>query len=109
MGKYNLKDRATSMLIFGITCCSLMNANTSSGIGTLNFSNDGYYAMANDYGNETEILKKYATPKNMFKVETEAQKLFGEMREATFEEQKSIRDNIEKIAVSEVRNFWDYA
>lgn len=40
-------------------------------------------------------------------VEKEAQSLFGNMREATIVEQKSIQNNIDKISVETGYNFWD--
>lgn len=42
-----------------------------------------------------------------FNVEKEAQSLFGNMREATIAEQKSIQNNIDKISVETGYNFWD--
>lgn len=41
-----------------------------------------------------------------FNVEKEAQSLFGNMREATIAEQKSIQNNIGKISVETGYNFW---
>lgn len=55
--------------------------------------------------NENKIEKNRIEKK--FNVEKEAQSLFGNMREATIAEQKSIQNNIGKISVETGYNFWD--
>lgn len=64
--------------------------------------------------NKTNVMIKESENKieknrieKKFNVEKEAQSLFGNMREATIAEQKSIQNNIDKISVETGYNFWD--
>lgn len=106
MGKYSIMDRTNSALLVGLTCCAIVSANTSTGIQSFNTA---YYATENEnsYGNISTVLKEYKIPQKKFKVETEAQNLFGKMREATLSEQRIIQNNIDKISVPTGFNFWD--
>lgn len=63
--------------------------------------------------NKTNVMIKESENKieknrieKKFNVEKEAQSLFGNMREATIAEQKSIQNNIGKISVETGYNFW---
>lgn len=106
MNKYSIVDRASSIMLMGVTCCAIVSANTSTGIRTLN-NIASYSIIENSYRTDSTILKNYNVPETKFTVEKEAQNLFGNMREATITEQKSIQDNIDKISVSTGINFWD--
>lgn len=64
--------------------------------------------------NKTNVMIKESENKieknrieKKFNVEKEAQSLFGNMREATIAEQKSIQNNIDEISVETGYNFWD--
>lgn len=106
MNKYSIVDRASSIMVMGLTCCAIVSANTSTGMQTLNHI-ASYSTMENSYGTDSTTLKDYSVPETKFKVEREAQSLFGNMREATIAEQKSVQDNIDKISVPTGINFWD--
>lgn len=93
-------------MLMGLTCCAIVSANTSTGMQTLN-DIASYSTMENSYGTDSTTLKDYSVPETKFKVEREAQSLFGNMREATIAEQKSVQDNIDKISVPTGINFWD--
>ncbi len=90
----------------GLTCCAIVGANTSTGMQTLN-GIALHSTIENSYRTDSIILQDYDMPEAKSKVEKEAQSLFGNMREATFAEQKSIQDNIDKISVPTGVNFWD--
>ena len=106
MNKYSIVDRASSIMLMGLTCCAIVSANTSTGMQTLN-GIASYSTTENSYRTDSAILKDYNVPVTKFKVEKEAQSLFGNMREATIAEQKSIQDNIDKISMPTGVNFWD--
>lgn len=106
MEVYNFMDRASSMVIVGLTCYALMSANTSTGIDSFEVPKSTYNLTAYEFGNESNVLAEYKIPKSKLSVENEAQYLFGKMREATFSEQKCIQDHIDKIAVPTGVSFW---
>lgn len=91
----------------GLTCCAIVSANTST--MTQAFNKLGIYSTTNNsfYGTESGMLKQYPIKEDKSNVEKEAQKLFGNMREATIAEQNAIQKNIDKISVPTGINFWD--
>ena len=87
MEGYGIIDRASSMFLVGLTCV-FMSANTSVGTGFTDNSEAAYYVntAASEFCNVSTVLAEYLVTDDKLKVEMEAQKLFGKMREATFEE-----------------------
>lgn len=106
MEKNSMIDRASSVILMGLTCCTIVSANTSTGIRTLTTDDTGIYSTANEYGTTSTVLKDYKIFKGKMKVEKEAEEVFGDMREATVDEQRNIQKHIEKISVSTGVNFW---
>lgn len=104
---YTILDRASSALLMGLTCCVVLSANTSIDSSPLNVSNVAYYTTANEYSSMSTILTEYKMTDEKFKVEIEAQELFGKMRGATIAEQRYIQANIDRISVPTGFNFWD--
>lgn len=105
MERYSIIDRASSMVLMGLTCYAIASANTS--VGTQMLATPAVYSGIDDYGTDSMMLKDYKLQENKFKVEKEAQGLFGNMREATIAEQRALQDNIDKISVPTGINFWD--
>lgn len=105
MKKFGIIDRTSSFALMGLTC-AIVSANTS--VMTQQFDNTALYSTVdNKYGTGSDILKSYPIVEKKLNVEKEAQSLFGNMREATIAEQKSIQNNIDKISVETGYNFWD--
>lgn len=105
MGKFGIIDRTNSFVLMGLAC-AIVSVNTS--VMTQQFDNTALYsAVDNNYGTGSDSLKSYPVIERKLKVEKEAQSLFGNMREATIAEQKSIQNNIDKISVETGYNFWD--
>ena len=125
---------ASSVLLIGLTCGTVASENTSIAIKPVDTYVESHYDVTNNYKNESAsfvnmdsfqnnsmLLKNFNSPKiewtsktfnpskKMLKLELEAKALFGEMREATSEEQKAIQDSIRKISKPTGFNFWDYA
>ena len=99
-------DRTGSMLLMGLTCVAI-SANTSVITQQFNDVAGLYSAVDGSYGNESNSLQNYPIPRRELKVETEAKELFGNMREATIAERKSIQNSIDKISLKTGFNFWD--
>ena len=79
MNKYNIVDRANSIMLVGLTCYAIVSANTSTGMRVLN-NMASYSTIENSYGTDSTILKDYNVPESKFKVEKEAKGLFGNIR-----------------------------
>lgn len=135
MKKNNIVDNITSSAILLGMTCAVMSANASGAILPINpaivssYDNSGECSNATMFYNNSEMLKNetifsrnYDSIKNGtvvvendinsrkgFKVEDEARMLFGEMREATFEEQQRLDNNIKARATYTGVDFWDYA
>lgn len=106
MNKNGLRDLAsTILLIGGVSCASLSSTNSSD---VMRSYDDAYYHDASkDYGSDTEIPKEYQIKERKFAVEYEAEVAFGEMRDATVEEQRNVLESIKEISEPTGLNFWD--
>lgn len=136
MKKNSLVSNITNSAIFlGVTTCMVMSANTSGGILPINTAVVSSYDVGDNckhaamFYNNSEMLKNETifskgfdsiksgsvllenniNSRKVFKVEDEARMLFGEMREATFEEQQRLENNIKARATYTGVDFWDYA
>lgn len=105
MSVNNLKDLASTIaLISSISCVSLYSANTSDVMRTYDAC---YKSTINVYGSNTEIPKEYKMKERQFTVEYDAESIFGEMRDATVEEQRNVLKSIKEISEPTGLNFWD--
>lgn len=133
MSRYNLNDCASTLLLVGIVGLASITTNSSNVIRKCDIS-EQYYSSPKTYGNDTQLLEKYLMPKNdtpllemysipkndtklleknlvsknKFTVEEEAEAIFGEMREATVDEQKNLQESIDEISWQSGVNFWDF-
>lgn len=103
-----IKDIANSMVLMGSIAASLISFNTSNYMQDITPTTSIEYKqeIINNYNSST-TLKEYFTPKQRLRVEIEADNIFGEMRPATVEEQKSIMEGIKSISKPVGINFWD--
>ena len=108
MGKYNFIDKASRLVFIGLTCTTI-NANTSMEIQHLDYINTPHSVTLEEgtFRSGSVFLAEYKIAERKLKVEIEAQRMFGQMREATFEEQCAIQRNIDKISTCTGVNFWD--
>lgn len=101
------KDRACSTILMGLTCCALANISTSVRT-TIPIQAIEYPAIMNNQWTGSGGLRSYnRNRKTKFKAETEAQRLFGHMREASALEHKKIQESIDNISVPTGVGFWD--
>ena len=125
---------ASSVIFLGLTCSVVASGNTSATTEPVDTFIESHYEVANNCRNESAnfisgevfrnnstslkkldsaknnwISKNFGSSRSKLNLELEARNLFGEMREATSEEQKKIQESIEKISRPTGVNFWDYA
>ena len=101
-----LRNKTSSMMLVGIACLSLSSMNTS--ISMSSYTPPPASSVVNHYGTDSDLVKRYPLTSKSFKVEQEANSLFGAMREATIEEQNQIQMNIDQISKNTGFNFWEH-
>lgn len=105
-----IRDGASAIFFTAsLTVFTVFNSNPS--LPFYNNSNNYKCESVNEHElehfNDSNFIKEYDIQRNKFNAENIAFEMFGEMREATFEEQRSIEDNIKKKAKKTGINFFD--
>lgn len=101
-----MKDMTSTMVLVGMLCLS-SPINASANINnSIKMNNEISKYDFNNHRNKSTIIK-YESHKADFNVQKEANQIFGEMREATIEEELMVKNYINSISKYTGVNFWD--